>query len=150
MLNSMKIKIQEEIPEIEEYCQLHQAVGWSLPPRDIVKRGLAGSLYCLCGRKNKQLAGMCRIVGDGGFIFFVVDMMVFPPFQRQGLGTSLMQKICDYLKATVPDNAYITLMAAKGKEAFYEKFGFFRRPTEEFGHGMMMPIGGHFNYENKI
>lgn len=30
------------------------------------------------------------------------------------------------------------LGAAKGKEAFYEKFGFNKRPNEQSGHGMSM------------
>ncbi|GIM30564.1 hypothetical protein CPJCM30710_32300 [Clostridium polyendosporum] len=29
------------------------------------------------------------------------------------------------------------LMSPKGKEAFYEKFGFWKRPNENFGHGMI-------------
>jgi hypothetical protein len=31
-------------------------------------------------------------------------------------------------------------MSAKGKEAFYEKFGFFKRPTDKFGYGIMVKL----------
>lgn len=44
-----------------------------------------------------------------------------------------MENIMSYLKEQVQDYSYIALMSAKGKEAFYEKFGFFKRPTGEYG-----------------
>jgi hypothetical protein len=47
-----------------------------------------------------------------------------------------MEKILAYLKKNVREYLSINLMAAKGREAFYEKFGFFRRPTGEYGYGM--------------
>ena len=51
-----------------------------------------------------------------------------------------MNSIMLYLEENAPENSYITLMAAKGKEEFYEKFGFFKRPTEKFGCGMMIEL----------
>jgi GNAT superfamily N-acetyltransferase len=83
---------------------------------------------------------MGRIVGDQGFIYFIADVIVLPEFQGQGIGAMIMGSIIGYLRAHAPEHAYITLMAAKGKERFYEKFGFFTRPTEKHGHGMMLSI----------
>lgn len=32
-------------------------------------------------------------------------------------------------------------MSAKGKEKFYKRYGFWKRPNEHFGHGMMQLWG---------
>ncbi len=45
-----------------------------------------------------------------------------------------------YLRENVQEYSYITLMCARGMESFYEKFGFFRRPTGEYGCGMMVEL----------
>ncbi|WP_406670666.1 hypothetical protein V7O67_01860 [Methanolobus sp. ZRKC4] len=44
------------------------------------------------------------------------------------------------MKENVQEYSYITLMSAKGRENFYEKFGFFKRPTDEHGYGMMVEL----------
>ena len=90
--------------------------------------------------KNDHIIGMSRLVGDHSFIYFIADVIVLPEYQNQGIGTALMKKIMSYLQENVQDYSYITLMSAKGKEAFYEKFGFFKRPTDKFGYGMMVEL----------
>ena len=49
---------------------------------------------------------------------------------------NLLEKIKEYKK--VNPNIRTYLGASKGKEAFYEKFGFVSRPNEELGAGMIL------------
>ncbi len=44
-----------------------------------------------------------------------------------------MKKTMSYLKENVQAYSYIFLMCVKDMELFYEKFGFFRRPVDEYG-----------------
>jgi predicted N-acetyltransferase YhbS len=83
---------------------------------------------------------MSRLVGNPSFIYFVADVIVLAEYQDQGIGTKLMERIISYLKGNVQEYSYITPMSAKGREAFYEKFGFFKRPTGEYGYGMMVEL----------
>jgi hypothetical protein len=43
-----------------------------------------------------------------------------------------------YIKSKLDQGeiAYVALMAAKGKEGFYQKFGFEERPNDHLGAGM--------------
>ena len=50
----------------------------------------------------------------------------------------MMDRVMDYIRTHASHNTIIGLMAAYGKEPFYEKYGFTRRPTERFGAGMTM------------
>jgi len=63
-------------------------------------------------------------------------VIVAPDEQRQGIGTLLMDSIMAYIRANASHNALVGLMSAKGKEFFYEKFGFTNRPTITLGSGM--------------
>ena len=51
-----------------------------------------------------------------------------------------MQKAVDYLKNQLSSGwrINISLMSKKGKEGFYESFGFVSRPNENFGNGMSL------------
>ena len=49
-----------------------------------------------------------------------------------------MDRVMAYIRAHASHNTIIGLMAACGKESFYEKYGFTRRPTERLGAGMTM------------
>jgi len=45
-----------------------------------------------------------------------------------------------YLKKQCVERAIIGLMAAKGKERFYKKYGFIERPNDNLGAGMIKTI----------
>ncbi|WMW21749.1 GNAT family N-acetyltransferase [Methanolobus mangrovi] len=132
--------IEEKLPSIEEYIHLRKSVDWPYPSKTAIEKSLNNSNYCICVVKDDSVIGMSRVVGDDSFIFFIADVIVLPEYQNQGIGTALMERVMSYLKENVQDYSYITLMSAKGREAFYEKFGFFKRPTDEFGYGMMVEL----------
>ncbi|WP_406656018.1 GNAT family N-acetyltransferase [Methanolobus sp. ZRKC2] len=130
--------IEEKLPSVEEYIHIRESVGWPYPNNEAIEKSLNNSNYCVCAVENGRIIGMGRVVGDDSFIFFVADVIVLPEYQRQGIGTALMEKIMAYLRENLQEYSYITLMSAKGMEGFYEKFGFFKRPTGEYGCGMMV------------
>jgi ribosomal protein S18 acetylase RimI-like enzyme len=81
---------------------------------------------------------MVRIIGDGGLVYYIQDLIVKPEYQRKGIGKALMNKVIEYLRMHASRNSIIGLMSAKDKEHFYETYGFVKRPTELFGSGMTM------------
>ena len=84
---------------------------------------------------------MGRIVGDGIYNT-VCDIVIDPAYQGRGLGTEIMNRLLAYLENQTPENgrASVQLIAEKGKETFYEKFGFQSVPDESSGSGMRMII----------
>jgi len=71
-----------------------------------------------------------------------VDVLVLPEYQRKGIGKTMMSKIMEYVRSKLSEGYFIQvdLMVAKGKEKFYEKFGFVKRPDDNFGCGMTQRI----------
>ena len=122
---------------VEAYNALRKSVGWKEYPLEQETIGLANSIVFVAECDGAPV-GITRIVTDGGHIAIIVDVIVNPDYQNMGIGRSLMQKALDYLKNNLPVGwgINISLMSAKGKEGFYEQFGFINRPSERYGNGM--------------
>jgi len=126
----------------DEYNTLRTAVGWVPIERSLAAKGLENTAFLVCARDGAQAVGMARIITDYGYIVYVADVIVIPEYQGKGLGREIMSRIMGYInESTAPGQTkFISLMSAKGKEAFYEKFGFVKRPTNEFGYGMTIRL----------
>jgi len=132
----------EETPVVEKYNELR--VLGTLRPIDVnlAKIGLRHSLYAVSFYHGDTLVAMGRVVGDMGIIFYLQDVIVHPNYQNMGLGTKVISNLLNYIKGFKPENGEIMvgLMSSMGKESFYEKHGFFRRPNNNYGNGMSLII----------
>lgn len=135
-----KVKIIEIIPSVEEFIGLRTAVGWKSPEAIATEKGLKNSLFMVCAEFEGEIVGCGRIIGDSGFVYYIQDIIVLPKYQGQGIGTKIMDSIMEYLKKQCVERSIIGLMAAKGKESFYKKYGFIERPNDNLGAGMIQPF----------
>lgn len=123
---------------IEEYNDLRASVDFItiLPKR--ARIALQNSLYTLIAMDGDLPVGMARVVGDGGYVYFIYDVIVRPSYQSQGLGRKIIENVLVWLKSQVDEGETImvNLMSAMNKEAFYEKLGFHKRPFDNHGSGM--------------
>lgn len=131
-----EIALIERMPTAGEYNRLRKAVGWSTYADEDAARFLPNSLFAVCAHLQDELIGMARVIGDGGLAFYIQDVIVLPGYQRQGVGSKLMDRTMAYIRRNAFANSYVGLMSARGKEPFYEKYGFTIRPTEMLGAGM--------------
>lgn len=133
----MKIDYTKNI-SFENYNSLREAVGWKLISRRQYNIGIRGSQYIKILETDGKAIGLIRAIGDGGYYLVLVDVIIHPDYQGNGLGRLLLEDFMKYADSITEDSErlHISLIAAKGKEAFYEKFGFTARPTEDLGAGM--------------
>jgi GNAT superfamily N-acetyltransferase len=130
--------IVEQLPSPADYNRVRELVGWGAYDEDVIAASLPQSLYCVCTEIDGEVVGMARVIGDGGMVFYVQDVIVVPGHQRRGIGTQMMDRVMAYIAAHAYHNSIVGLMAAKGKEAFYTRYGFVARPTDSLGAGMIM------------
>ena len=135
------MEFRENAITAEIYRELRTSVEWMNLSDDQTAQGLSNSLYSLAVFDAEKPIGMGRVVGDGIYNI-VCDVVVNPDYQRKGIGTEIMSRMLNYLKEKTPENGRtsIQLIAEKGKETFYEKFGFKSVPDETSGSGMRMII----------
>lgn len=130
------IKYVEMIPGVKEYNQLRKVLGLKLIEDKSTIIGLNNSIKCICVFDEDKLIGMGRIIGDNGMVYVISNIFVMPEYQHQGIGFKIMDILMCYLENIGARNSQVILMARKNTEDFYEKFGFFCRPTNELGAGM--------------
>lgn len=123
---------------IEEYNDLRASVNFITIRPNRAETALKNSLYLLVARDKDQPVGMARVVGDGGYVYFICDVIVRPDYQSRGLGRHIIETVLSWLREQVgeEDTIMINLMSALGKEPFYEKLGFHKRPFDNHGSGM--------------
>ena len=128
----------------EDCDKLRNSAGWPQMHREQIQTGLHNSAFIVAAKANDIAVGMARVVSDGGYVYFIVDVLVLPEYQRKGIGNAMMEQIMEYIRCNLRDGycIQIDLLAAKGRERFYEKFGFIKRPDEKFGCGMTQRIYG--------
>lgn len=119
----MVVKEYTEYNE-EEILNLYKSVGWTnyINNPIMLKNAYANSLKILGAYEGGKLLGIIRVVGDGHSIVFIQDIIVFPEYQRQGIGSALLRSILKiyqnvYQKALVTDNTEKTIQ-------FYKSVGF--------------------------
>jgi predicted N-acetyltransferase YhbS len=132
----MTIEFENALPAPEEYILLRSAVGWNLIDENAMVKGVRASTYSVLAKSEGKTVGMGRIVGDGGIIFLLADVIVIPEFQGKGIGKEIMNRIMNWIKTNGAKGSLIWLFAAEGREGFYEKFGFEKRPADGKGAGM--------------
>ncbi|MBU6384155.1 MAG: GNAT family N-acetyltransferase [Verrucomicrobia bacterium] len=132
-----EVKISNHPPTPEEFVSLREAV--KLPPRTVAsaRKGIPNSLFWVTVREGKKLVGMGRVVGDGGSVVQITDVIVDPEHQEQGIAALIFDRIQSFIQANVPHDAFVCLFATKDAISFYETKGF--RLSQEQWPGMFWP-----------
>ena len=123
----------------EAYNDMCNAVGWKVLDVKQAETGLENSVYLTVAYDGDRPVGMARVVGDGGYMNLIADVMVIPEYQKKGIGGQLIKNVNRYLDDLGKDGLCImvNLMATAGNEGFYEKYGYVARPNETMGAGMV-------------
>lgn len=134
------IKYIQRTPSAEEFNYLTDSVSWGSRENLIVEKALKNTLYSLCVYDDNKLIGYGRIIGDETIFLYIQDIMVIPEYQNKHIGTGIMENLLKQINIykKINPNIRTYLGALKGKESFYEKFGFISRPNENLGAGMIL------------
>lgn len=90
----MQIKEYKTYNEAE-ILNLYASVGWTgyTDCPEALRLGFENALLTLAAYEGEELLGIIRTVGDGYTVVFVQDILVFPKYQRKGVGTALLKAI---------------------------------------------------------
>lgn len=128
------ITFTEILPKTEDYWNLFQTTGWNDEynfTRQDLENAIKSSWYLNSVYNFDKLIGFGRVIADGVHHAFIVDLIIHPDYQGQGLGSTLLDKLVTKCKdSKIRD---IQLFAARDKFVFYEKYGFEKRPINAPG-----------------
>ena len=131
--------IVEEVPSAAEFIELRRIMGSPEVDEETATKTVNNALFTVCLREENRLLGLARAVGDGVLYFYISDVIVRPDLRGSGYGMLLMKAVMEYLRRVAHPGAMIVVVPLKGRETFYERFGFKRCPDGRFGTGMYLP-----------
>lgn len=134
------IEIKYNSLTADEWAYLRASVNWTIHSHNDFLEAINNSLLILSAYSEENLIGMARLIGDNKFTFFIQDVIVLPSYQNQGIGTTLVNSLIEYIKKKASPHTIVNLMASKGNEHFYENIGFIRRNGTLKGYGMELVI----------
>ena len=117
--------VENPIVTLEDVLPLYEAVGWTnyTTKPEMLEVAYKNSLHIIGAfNDDEKLIGVLRGVGDGASILFIQDILVYPEYQHQGIGTKLLQLTLDKYK-----NVYQIQLATDDSTktvSFYESNGF--------------------------
>ena len=134
------ISIKENVNSIEEFNYLYDVVGWGSYDEKVSEKALANTMYSVSVYDDDKIIGYGRIIGDGICFLYIHDVMVIPKYQNKKIGSQIMNKLLEKVNQIKIENPYVRvyLGASKGKEKFYERFGFIKREDANLGSGMIL------------
>lgn len=130
LCRSENIDFCTDCPASEEYYKLFLTTDWNDEycfTKEEIERSIRNIWYTISAYAGKELIGSGSILSDGIHHALIVNMIVHPDYQNQGIGTTILRllvKKCRECK--IRD---IQLFAVENKSRFYEKFGFIARPN---------------------
>lgn len=117
--------VENRIVTLEDVLPLYEAVGWTnyTTKPEMLEVAYKNSLHIIGAfNDDEKLIGVLRGVGDGASILFIQDILVYPEYQHQGIGTKLLQQTLEKYK-----NVYQIQLATDDSTktvSFYESNGF--------------------------
>ena len=90
-------------PDWNELMSLYAAVGWTnyTDEPEMLRAAYTHSLCILAAYEDDRLLGVVRAVGDGASIVFIQDILVFPKYQRRGIGKALLCAMMERYRTAV-------------------------------------------------
>jgi ribosomal protein S18 acetylase RimI-like enzyme len=131
-------ELVEATPSSSDYRRLRIAAGLSAKSGEAAAAGLPNTIFGVLIRKEGEVVGMGRIIGDRGLFFQIVDIAVDPKHQKRGLGKRIVAALVGHLRETAPSGAYVSLIADGEAHRLYSLYGF--EPTAPKSIGMSFSI----------
>lgn len=126
------------IPAAGTYLHLRQASGLSPKTMAAALRGLPHSQFAVQVLYQGEAVGMGRVIGDGGCFYQVTDICLLPAHRGMGIAKHIMQAIMHYLHTSLPDGAYVSLIADGEANKLYSQFGFQMTAPKSVGMAMVI------------
>lgn len=113
-------------PSAEDFAHLRREAGLSPVSPEQARAAVTGGWRTVHVTHDDEdrAVGMGRLIGDGGWMFQVVDMAVLPAHQRQGLGDAVLARLLQEIAEHAPAGAYVSLMGDPPGRRLYARHGF--------------------------
>ncbi|MDE6599936.1 MAG: GNAT family N-acetyltransferase, partial [Oscillospiraceae bacterium] len=91
-----------------------------------INAGLDGSALVVSAYDRSEIAGMARLIWDGGMVALITDVLVLPEYKAQGVEKELITRLLDFLRSKLKPGfgIQVDVKVWDSREALYESLGF--------------------------
>jgi len=104
-----------------EIAVLRESVGWNPMTYEYEKALENSTLYISC-YDNHKFVGFINVVSNLSTDAYIQDVMVLPAYQKQGIGSQLVDRTISKLRTMGIQN--VSVIFEKSLSSFYNNFGF--------------------------
>lgn len=110
------------LPHSKLILELLERAGTSFPYWTVERmdRALQASSVIICAWRGNELVGFARAISDFTWSGWLSQLAVLPEFQKQGIGTTLL----DLVKKELGEEVSLLVHSAEAATGFYESRGF--------------------------
>lgn len=144
----MSISYKYNSINLDDYLELRNHVNKTPVTREIADEIMKNSICTVTAfDEESKTVGFGRLVGDGVVICYIQDLMVHTGCRYRNIGKGVLEQLESYVKSITRPGVtmMLALMSTPMAEQFYEKHGFTKRPTENYGSGFFKLISGDDN-----
>lgn len=125
-MKKLQFELADNVLTAEDFVRLKVATGFIDRPLEQADKALKNGLFNVSAICDGKVVGMGRLVGDGAMYWYLQEIIVLPEYQGNGIGKAIVNRLLEHIKSTAIPGTKLSvgLTAVKGKEPFYEKFGF--------------------------
>lgn len=125
-MEEIRFELADNQLTAEDFIRLKTATGFMRRSLEQADRAIRNGLFNVTAVCDGEVVGMGRLVGDGAMYWYLQEIIVLPEYQGKGIGKSIVSRLLEHIREnTIPGTGVeVGLTAVKGKEPFYEKFGF--------------------------
>ena len=125
-MEKAEYKLVDNALTAEDFIRLKVATGFLNRPLEQADKAIKNGLFNVSAVCDGKVIGMGRLVGDGAMYWYLQEIIVLPEYQGKGIGKAIVNRLLEHIKCSAIPGTGISvgLTAVKGKEPFYEKFGF--------------------------
>lgn len=111
----------------EELCSLYESVGWSIKAQpELCRQALANTSEVFSAYSDNVVVGMVRVATDRTFFAYIIDMVVRPDMQREGVGGELVTTVLSKCREWGFEANFgeLNLFAAQNADKFFKLYDF--------------------------
>jgi len=126
----MQIEYVNDLPGRDSFFSLFETTNWNKGYKrneEELYTAIQHSWLTVSAYADGVLIGFGRALSDGVLHALIVDMIIAPGYQSNGIGSAILNRLTFELKRSGIND--ILLFCANGKKDFYLKNGFTERPA---------------------
>jgi GNAT superfamily N-acetyltransferase len=119
----LDITYDENILTADNIILFQRKMGWTEEPKDQLTKSLSNTLFLVVSKKDDEIIGMGRLLGDAAMYWYINDVFILTEYQGLGIGKEIVKRLVQYAKQNSLSGTSISLclISAQGKTSFINR-----------------------------